>query len=345
VAPLAAFVLGVCLLQLQAQLPATAVLVGGVVLGVAAAAWGARAAQRSVALTAAVVAAFLVGFAYAGLRAQARLAEELPFADEGRDVRVTGVIATLPARLERGVRFEFEVESHDSGVAVPRRILLGWYSAVEPILPGERWTFVVRLRRPHGVHNPAGFDFEAWLLERDLRATGTVRPSPHPARADAMVWSTETAVERARAWLRERLAPHVEGRRYGGVLQALVFGEQNAITDRDWTLFNRTGISHLVSISGLHITMIAALAGGVVAALWRRSPRLLRRAPAQSAAIVISVIAAGLYALLAGWGVPAQRTVLMLATAAGPGSVAVASDSAARSHSPPRRSAFSIPGQ
>ena len=100
------------------------------------------------------------------------------------------------------------------------------------------------------------------------------------------------------------------------MLLALVLGDQKAIADSDWTLFNRTGISHLVSISGLHITMIAALVGGLVAASWRRVPWLLRWTPAQSAAIGAGAIAALLYALLAGWGVPAQRTVIMLLTVA-----------------------------
>ena len=97
------------------------------------------------------------------------------FADEGRDVAVTGVVASLPVRLERGVRFEFDVESHAADVAVPQRLLLGWYAAGEPVRPGERWRFDVRLRRPHGAMNPGGFDFEAWMLERNLRASGYVR--------------------------------------------------------------------------------------------------------------------------------------------------------------------------
>jgi competence protein ComEC len=268
--------------------------------------------------------AFLAGFTFAGARAHARLADVLAFADEGRDVVVTGVVASLPVKLERGVRFEFDVESHEveprevesraDGVGVPQRLLLGWYAAGEPVRPGERWRFEVRLRRPHGAMNPGGFDFEAWMLERNLRASGYVRtPATRPPqRLQSMVWSPGLAIERARAWLRDRLVPHLKTERYGGVVLALVLGDQRAITDADWTLFNRTGITHLVSISGLHITMIAALAGGVTGALWRRAPWLLRRAPVQTAAIIAGVAAALLYALLAGWGIPAQRTVLML---------------------------------
>ncbi len=79
-----------------------------------------------------------------------------------------------------------------------------------------------------------------------------------------MVWTPRYAIERARSNLRAQLQPKLEGKRYGGVLLALVLGDQRAISDADWTLFNRTGIGHLVSISGLHITMIASLIGLVV---------------------------------------------------------------------------------
>ena len=61
---------------------------------------------RRTAVAVTSLAALLLGFSYAGLRAHQRLAEELAFADEGRDVRVTGIVGSLPVRLERGQRFE-----------------------------------------------------------------------------------------------------------------------------------------------------------------------------------------------------------------------------------------------
>ncbi len=267
------------------------------------------------------IAVACLGFAYAAGHAAWRMADELAFDDEGRDVAVIGVIASLPVKLERGVRFELDVEQVAPSVRVPSRVLLGWYSSglggESAVRPGERWAFTVRLKRPHGAMNPGGFDFEAWMLERNLRASGYVRAGrndPPAVRLQTMVWTPRYAIERARSNLREQLQPKLAGKRYGGVLLALVLGDQRAITDADWTLFNRTGIGHLVSISGLHITMIASLVGVAVGALWRRSPVLLARAAAQTAAVLAGLMGALLYALLAGWGVPAQRTVVMLAT-------------------------------
>jgi len=123
-------------------------------------------------------------------------------------------------------------------------------------------------------------------------------------------------IDRARDGLRQRLQLLLQGRRYGAVIIALVMGDQGLITQSDWTLFNRTGISHLVSISGLHITMIAGLVALAAGALWRISPRLLAVAPVQTARAIAGACGALGYCLLAGWGVPAQRTFVMLATVA-----------------------------
>ena len=322
-AALIAFVIGVCVLQWQASLPetttiallacvATALLVPSLL----------RSTRGPLARAAALLAIGCLGFAYAAGHASWRMADELAFDDEGRDIAVVGVIASLPVRLERGVRFEFDVERVVGPNAhVPSRVLLGWYRgdsvSDNAVQPGERWAFTVRLKRPHGTMNPGGYDFEAWMLERNLRASGYVRTgrSTAPAtRSHTMVWTPHYAIERARSNLRAQLQAKLEGKRYGGVLLALVLGDQRAISDADWTLFNRTGIGHLVSISGLHITMIASLIGLIIGATWRRSPVLLARAAAQTAAVVGGLIGAFLYALLAGWGVPAQRTVVMLAT-------------------------------
>jgi len=317
------FVAGVTALQLQSELPSLVALLAVALFGALLVAWlisipasipvGNR---RALVLLATAVAGLALGFAYAGGRAQLRLADELQFTDQGRDVVVTGVVASLPVRLERGVRFEFDVESIEGDVHVPSRVLLGWYAGTETVRAGQRWRLSVRLKRPHGAMNPAGFDFEGWMLERDLRATGYVRSGRNdeaPRLLSPMVWRPLPAIERLRGWLRDRLESRLGGERHGGVLIALAIGDQRAISESDWALFNRTGISHLVSISGLHITMLAALAAGILAAVWRRTPRLLARLPAQTAAVLAGAVVALCYALLAGWGVPAQRTVLMLA--------------------------------
>ena len=132
-------------------------------------------------------------------------------------------------------------------------------------------------------------------------------------------------VERARQAVRDAIVSRLAGSaaagdagqvRVAGVVAALVTGDQRAIDRADWDVFRATGVAHLMSISGLHITLFAWLAALVVRRLWCRSPRLCLAVPAPSAALVAGVLLAGAYALFSGWGVPAQRTVLMLATIA-----------------------------
>ncbi len=94
---------------------------------------------------------------------------------------------------------------------------------------------------------------------------------------------------------------------------ALVIGDQSAIPDAQWRAFTRTGVNHLISISGLHVTMLAALMGWIVASLWRRLPRLTERIPARRAGLAAALLAAFAYVLLAGFQAPAQRTLYMLA--------------------------------
>jgi len=323
---LAFFVAGAWLLQQQRELPGSLALLllalaalsaalAGTRLpaGAAAARWGRGALW--------CVAAAALGFCWAGWRADLRMADELAAADEGRDIVVIGIIDSLPAQLDRGQRFELAVESvQTEGVRLPQRLALSWYGQDAGVVPAERWRFTVRLRRPHGSVNPGGFDLEAWMLERNLRASGYVREgsakTPAPQRLAASVPDAGAWVDRVRYHLRLEMQQRLAGERYAGVLVALVLGDQRAIAESDWLMFNATGIGHLVSISGLHITMIAGLAAGLASLLWRRSARLMARAPAQTAAAVAGMLAALAYCLLAGWAVPAQRTFFMLAVVA-----------------------------
>ncbi|MFC5547281.1 DNA internalization-related competence protein ComEC/Rec2 [Massilia aerilata] len=271
----------------------------------------------------------LLGYTWAALIAHHALASQLAPADEGHDLTVIGIVDSLPYRFEQGLRFNLRVERTETpATAVPPRIALSWYadrgsgagSLPDSLKPGERWRLTVRLQRPHGNANPGGFDYEAWLLEQGVRATGYVRVDSGNAQLDAFVPRIGTLIERTRAALRDRIQAALPDRQYAGVIVALVIGDQRGIDQADWQVFNRTGIGHLISISGLHITMIAGLAALAMASLWRRSfftgARLPLLLPAQKVAALTGAVAALLYVLLAGFGVPAQRTLYMLVVVA-----------------------------
>jgi competence protein ComEC len=318
-----AFAAGVIVLQMQPELPpAWPWALAGLLLALPATHWRGTWPARVVG----VLACLALGFAWAAWRADVRLADALPAAWEGRDIEVVGVVAALPQDFSQGSRFEFAVEKVLTGTAVvPQRIMLSWYQGQrdgeefirQPLKPGERWQLTVRLKRPHGNANPNGFDYEAWLLERNIRATGYVRQNP-PQRLAEMVWRPDYVVERLRLGVRDSFAALLPAENYpwAGILVALVVGDQRAIQGDLWTTFNRTGTTHLMSISGLHVTMVAALFGLLAGSVWRRVPALALRLPAQRAALLAGCLAAFFYVLLAGFAVPAQRTLYMLLVAA-----------------------------
>ena len=324
------FALGVWLLQHQPELPGA----GWLALYFAFAAIAGVGFSRRVSPIVAAGAAFIgfaaLGFAWAAVLAELRLSDRLDTALEGLDLPVSGVVAGLPQAFERGVRFDFDVESPETGV--PRRIVLSSYSGfaqddsqgVLPVRAGERWRFAVRLRRPHGGANPHGFDYEAWLLERGIRATGYVRmPSRRGADERAVPERLAALVPRPRYWIeglreaaRERIRGALPERPYAGILIALAIGDQNAIDPGQWQLFARTGVSHLMSISGLHVTMVAGLLAMLVSWGWRRSEALSLALPAQKAAALAGFLAAFAYCLISGFAVPAQRTLYMVGVVA-----------------------------
>ncbi|CAG0973533.1 ComE operon protein 3 [Burkholderiales bacterium] len=324
------FALGVWLLQQQAQLPAStsvAAAAGALALAYAALILAQRVPRRRwPMLLVAVAAAALGGFQWAAWRAAERLGDALPPAWEGRDLELIGVVDELPQPGGDGSRrFAFAIEKVNTpGAVVPSRVSLAWYplrqkgEIVPPpeVRAGERWQLTLRLRRPHGNVNPHGFDFEVWALERHLRASGYVRHDAGNRRLDAFAGRPGDYLERQRERLRERLLGALVDLPYAGVLVALAIGDQRAIPPEQWQVWNRSGVGHLISISGLHVTLFATLVGGLVFALWRRAQALTLRLAAHQAAAAAGALAALGYVLIAGFQVPAQRTLYMLLVAA-----------------------------
>ncbi|MGP1615780.1 MAG: ComEC/Rec2 family competence protein, partial [Pollutimonas bauzanensis] len=280
----------------------------------------------------------IAGLLVAVARAEHRLADSLDSANENRVSRVVLRVAALPRLDPDSRQFEAEVIS-SMPAGVPSRIQVTWaapdwagpygragrapadggYAGFAELAPGQVWRMSLTLKKPHGNRNPHAFDYESHLFAQGIRATGSVRGAPLLLRDEPWA-SLPVMAQRARHRVRAAMQPYLAGKRYGAVLLALAIGDQASVEASDWQVFNRTGITHLVSISGSHITMIAALGGSLAFWLWRRGRlrgrALAERLPAQVAAALAALLVAWLYCLLAGWGVPARRTFLMLAVVA-----------------------------
>jgi competence protein ComEC len=278
-----------------------------------------RAAPRTLAI---LLLAGLAGFFYAAWRADSLLAESLPRQWEGRDIALTGRVVGLPETTPNGLRFVLDIERVDTpGAVLPGRVQLGWYAhpnenePMPDLAGGDCVNLTARLFRPHGGVNPGGFDYEAWLLERGIRATGSLVGQP---RLDAACAGVARAwLDKTRTAVRARLRAALADQPYAGVVVALAVGDQDAIPGRQWTLFRQTGTSHLFSVSGLHITLFSAMVFALVQWIWRRAPALNLRMPARTAGTLLGLLAAAAYTALSGFGIPAQRTLLMLVGVAG----------------------------
>ena len=257
----------------------------------------------------------LLGFIWASIYASSISDDRLQAALEGQEILITGQVVELPTTESRSVRFLFSVETASLGndeVSFPRKMRLSWYGKGKTVRSGERWQLLVKLKRPHGLANPHGFDYEKWLFQQHIGATGYIRNSKKNKRIEE---SPRISMGNARESLKDYLDASLIDSPNVGVIKALVLGDRSGITTRQWEVFRHTGTSHLIAISGLHIGLVSALIFALVRWIVLRIPRVSHHA--LRFALIASVMAAGLYSALAGFSIPTQRALIMLSVVIG----------------------------
>ncbi|MEY4640597.1 MAG: hypothetical protein RLZZ227_591 [Pseudomonadota bacterium] len=263
--------------------------------------------------------AFLLGCSWLLFYAHDSLQALWPSELEGVDVWTQGVVWNLPQQTERSLRFEFHIDklclepalAACDFAALPsldNKVLVNLYQPLT-LEPGQRWQLQLRLQRPHGFANPGGFDYEAWLMQNRIRATGYVREN----RGNVLLRHTS---ERRFTQLRHALVlklATVEGLHYPQLIRALTLGDHYGISEAEWKLFSQTGTNHLIVISGMHVALIATVLyrlGWWLATRW--TPVLLRW-PAPQIAAAFALLGAWAYSGMAGLSLPVQRAFVMAA--------------------------------
>lgn len=295
-----AFTVGVCAVQQLATLPAwpmtTVLSIGALILA---------GLRRTVA------AAALAGFVWAIVCGQLRLADRLPAELERKDLLIEGEIASLPEISTADTRFLFAVSQavEPADAAVPALLRLDWYQGAPALKAGQRWRLAVRLKRPHGMSNPGGMDYELWLFAHGIGATGYVRAGSANGLLDppSVVWS----LQRWRQAFYDRLQAALVGSPFAGVHTALVMGDERGIGPAQWDVLRRTGTAHLIAISGSHIALIAGWVFVVVR--WSVAAAGVVRWPPPSVAALVASAVALAYSALADFAIPTRRALLMLA--------------------------------
>jgi competence protein ComEC len=259
-------------------------------------------------------AVFILGFFWAALLAENALDPALAPALEGKTVLIEGKVLDRPRRItHRQSRFLFYIERLNAGQGWSEfqgKVRLSSYSPDFRVVSGERWQLAARLKRPHGFSNPGGFDFEQWLFQQRIRATGYVRQDP--ARNRLLSVTGISVISR----FRSRLMSAYDGMSEDGsslaIIRALTIGDRSALNASQWEVLRATGTSHLVAISGLHVSLVAGLVFWLARFVWMRCGYLVERCPASKVAAVVAVFAALAYALLAGFGIPVRRALIMV---------------------------------
>ncbi len=287
---------------------------------------------------------FVLGILWVIVFAMHRLSDRLPEQLEGVEVQVNGTIADLPEQDEKHVRFDFIARDgvyaanlpgagaaiardgvyaksqSGTGLAItspsddrqlPAKLRLSWYYPDQPIKAGQHWAFTVKLKRVHGTMNPGGFDYERWLFTEGIGATGYIRPSPKPVLLGSdSVWNS---ISVWRQLITDQLSDTLGNSPSLALIKALTIGDGNSISQEQWEVFRKTGTTHLVVISGSHIGLIAGLVYFLVLKLWAWTG-WLSWSP-QKVAAISALLVAIFYSGLAGFSVPTQRSVIMLAIA------------------------------
>lgn len=257
-------------------------------------------------------AAVMLGTGWFLLHAAWLIDHQWPSDLAGETVTVTGTISGIPESRGQGVRFELIPESH-SDFTLPGRIQVSWYRPLDYLQPGQRWQMELRLNPPHGRLNPAGFDFHRYLLANRIGALGTV--TGQPVRLSRGGWRGR--VDRQRQVLGEVLQAETDRPEAAALMRALSIADRGGMTPELSEKLRQTGTAHLLAISGLHVGMVAGLAG--LLGGWLLAPMVLvgRAIDRRRLAIACALLAALAYAMLAGFTLPTQRALIMLAVAGG----------------------------
>lgn len=263
---------------------------------------------------------FFLSFSYACWSAHTILQGQLPQALEGKDLQVMGSVQDLPERLTTGYRFFFHIDQvlavdgqSSLDTAFTGLVRLTWYAQKGEVLPelkaGERWQLVLRAKRPNGLSNPGGFDYERWLFAERILATGYVRGQDQALRLEP---AKPLAIDPLRERISEAIHQALGDQASTSLIQGLAISATADISQDQWQVLQATGTAHLLSISGLHIAMVASFGLLPMLLLWRLFPHLYLYLPVRLAGGVLGAGFATGYALLAGFNIPTQRSLIMV---------------------------------
>lgn len=268
--------------------------------------------------------ALTLGFSWVALAIHSELEHRLPKNLEGKTLLVQGVIASIPVTKLHSISLLFQIRTlnhsqYSSVVRLPMKVRLSWYGKfpgaqrthTAKLKIGDAWMLAVRLKRPHGFKNPGGFDYETWLMQQRISATGYVYSKGKNILTSSSPWSYP--IGRMRELIAQHIGSILKNNSMKGLILALSVGERSSISQTQWQVFRATGTSHLMAISGLHIGLAAGFFYFAINFLWRRMGTLALWLAASQAASIAALLGAITYSAMAGFSLSTERALIMIA--------------------------------
>lgn len=242
-----------------------------------------------------------------------QIAAILPSALEQTPLLAVGEVVGLPEQGVYGMRIRLRLlqplctpQPRPQCAPHSRQIQLLWPQTLAiptALEAGQRWRLPVKLKRPSGWYNPGSFSYQSWLFQQGIDASGYVLASP----AAQLLTINPFSLDRQRQLFSAALDRQwFSSLSQSGLLKALILGDKRQISAEQWQWLRTTGTIHLVVVSGLHVGLIAAVSFFLARQICAFFGQQYYRLPWLCAASM-----AGLYSLMAGFGLPTQRALLM----------------------------------
>jgi competence protein ComEC len=251
--------------------------------------------------------AIVFGFLWSWVFVLFELKHRLPDYLESKTIMTEGLIVSIPEHRAKSIRFIFSFNLIDPPFSQTIKALIVWYHPENIKLHvGQRWQFALRLKRPHNLWNPGGFDYQTWLMQQHIHATGYVVSKIPYQYLGRNYFPIESLREKISSGMYQIL-----GDDYIGLLSALTTGQRDRITPEQWSVMRHTGTNHLFAIAGLHLGFIATLIYGLIRIIWRCIPSLALYLPLPQAQACFALFSTVFYSALAGFSLPTQRALIM----------------------------------
>lgn len=250
-----------------------------------------------------------------------RSVEAIATTSSPSSLSLSGIVEDAPEQSETTIRFTLDVDSIRSPGATRAasgrvRVTVRpspWddvsIHAFPTLVQGDRVRLQGHLQSPSGKRNPGGFDYEAYLARRGICCTLYVDSPTAVHRLNSATGTLTRLIVSVREHVRQQIDHHVPSADGRAVLRALLLGDRSGISDTQREWFTRTGLMHLLAVSGLHVFLV----GMVLYALLR--PLLMRLrlgwTTVEISRSVLTVLALSLYMALTGARPSVVRAVVM----------------------------------